>query len=162
MPGRPTPARTSSCVTEPSSPGDSRPGPTATTPFRILGAHTDSPGFRLKPNPVVRVGGWEQLNVEVYGGPILSTWFDRDLRIAGRVVHTDGTVSSLDTDAVARIPNLAIHLDRGVNAGNEIDRQRHTLPVVGTDGTSAGGVDVLAWLRGPARRDGCLVGPLPR
>lgn len=123
-------------------------GATATTPFRILGAHTDSPGFRLKPNPVVRVGGWEQLNVEVYGGPILSTWFDRDLRIAGRVVHTDGTVTLLDTDAVARIPNLAIHLDRGVNAGAEIDRQRHTLPVVGTDGTSAGGVDVLAWLRG--------------
>ncbi|MBF4589816.1 M18 family aminopeptidase [Curtobacterium sp. VKM Ac-1395] len=123
-------------------------GATATTPFRILGAHTDSPGFRLKPNPVVRVGGWEQLNVEVYGGPILSTWFDRDLRIAGRVVHADGTVTLLDTDAVARIPNLAIHLDRGVNAGAEIDRQRHTLPVVGTDATSAGGVDALAWLRG--------------
>ncbi|WIB61072.1 M18 family aminopeptidase [Curtobacterium sp. MCLR17_007] len=122
-------------------------GATATTPFRILGAHTDSPGFRLKPNPVVRVGGWEQLNVEVYGGPILSTWFDRDLRIAGRVVHTDGTVTLLSTDAVARIPNLAIHLDRGVNAGNEIDRQRHTLPVVGTDGSEASGVDALAWLR---------------
>src|SRR5205823_9000185 len=53
---------------------------------------------------------------------ILSTWFDRDLRIAGRVVHADGTVTLLDTDAVARIPNLAIHLDRGVNAGAEIDR----------------------------------------
>ncbi|SBN62554.1 aspartyl aminopeptidase [Curtobacterium sp. 9128] len=123
-------------------------GANATTPFRILGAHTDSPGFRIKPNPTVRVGGWEQLNVEVYGGPILSTWFDRDLRIAGRVVHADGSITFLDTGAVARIPNLAIHLDRGVNTGNEIDRQRHTLPVVGTDGTESGGVDALEWLRG--------------
>ena len=121
---------------------------TATTPFRILGAHTDSPGFRIKPNPTVRVGGWEQLNVEVYGGPILTTWFDRDLRITGRVVHDDGSVTLFDTtDAVARIPNLAIHLDRAANEGAAIDRQRHTLPVVGTDG-SAGGTDVVEWLRG--------------
>ncbi|OEI69332.1 M18 family aminopeptidase [Curtobacterium sp. ER1/6] len=120
---------------------------TATTPFRILGAHTDSPGFRIKPNPGVRTGGWEQLNVEVYGGALLSTWFDRDLRIAGRVVDADGTVRLLSTDAVARIPNLAIHLDRGVNDGKEIDRQRHTLPVVGID-AAFGGTDVLDWLRG--------------
>ena len=122
-------------------------GATATTPFRILGAHTDSPGFRIKPNPAVRVGGWEQLNVEVYGGALLSTWFDRDLRIAGRVVDADGTVRLVSTGAVARIPNLAIHLDRGVNDGKEIDRQRHTLPVVGTD-AALGGTDVLGWLRG--------------
>jgi len=122
-------------------------GATATTPFHILGAHTDSPGFRIKPNPAVRVGGWEQLNVEVYGGALLSTWFDRDLRIAGRVVDADGTVRLVSTGAVARIPNLAIHLDRGVNDGKEIDRQRHTLPVVGTD-AALGGTDVLGWLRG--------------
>jgi aspartyl aminopeptidase len=121
-------------------------GATSTTPFRILGAHTDSPGFRIKPNPGVRTGGWEQLNVEVYGGALLSTWFDRDLRIAGRVVDADGTVRLVSTDAVARIPNLAIHLDRGVNDGKEIDRQRHTLPIVGVDG-DAGGTDVVSWLR---------------
>ncbi len=121
-------------------------GATPTTPFRILGAHTDSPGFRIKPNPGVRTGGWEQLNVEVYGGALLSTWFDRDLRIAGRVVDADGTVRLVSTDAVARIPNLAIHLDRGVNDGKEIDRQRHTLPIVGVDG-DAGGTDVVSWLR---------------
>jgi len=121
-------------------------GATGTTPFRILGAHTDSPGFRIKPNPVVRSGGWEQLNVEVYGGPILSTWFDRDLRIAGRAVLVDGSTVLVSTDAVARIPNLAIHLDRSVNEGTAIDRQRHVLPVVGTDGSAAGATDVLDWL----------------
>jgi aspartyl aminopeptidase len=121
-------------------------GATATTPFRILGAHTDSPGFRIKPNPGVRTGGWEQLNVEVYGGALLSTWFDRDLRIAGRVVDADGSVRLVSTDAVARIPNLAIHLDRGVNDGKEIDRQRHTLPIVGVDG-DAGGTSAVEWLR---------------
>lgn len=120
-------------------------GATPTTPFRILGAHTDSPGFRIKPNPGVRTGGWEQLNVEVYGGALLSTWFDRDLRIAGRVVDADGSVRLVSTDAVARIPNLAIHLDRGVNDGKEIDRQRHTLPIVGVDG-DGGGTSVVEWL----------------
>ncbi len=121
-------------------------GASATTPFRILGAHTDSPTFRVKPNPAVRTLGWEQLNVEVYGGALLSTWFDRDLAIAGRVVDADGTVRLVATGAVARIPNLAIHLDRGVNDGKEIDRQRHTIPVVGVGG-DVGGTDVLAWLR---------------
>jgi len=121
-------------------------GASPTTPFRILGAHTDSPGFRIKPNPTVRVGGWEQLGVEVYGGALLSTWFDRDLRIAGRVVDADGSVRLVSTDAVARIPNLAIHLDRGVNDGREIERQRHTLPVVGVAG-DLGGTDVVPWLR---------------
>jgi aspartyl aminopeptidase len=117
-----------------------------TTPFRILGAHTDSPGFRIKPNPVVRGGGWEQLNVEVYGGPILTSWFDRDLRIAGRAVLDDGTTRLLATGAVARIPNLAIHLDRGAGDGAPLDRQRHVLPIVGTDGSERGAVDALGWL----------------
>ncbi|MFZ7088365.1 M18 family aminopeptidase [Curtobacterium sp. RRHDQ10] len=106
---------------------------TATTPFRIVGAHTDSPTFRIKPNPEMVGGGWSQLNVEVYGGPILSSWFDRDLAIAGRYVRADGSSGLVRTDAVCRIPNLAIHLDRGVNEGNAIDRQRHTIPIVGTD-----------------------------
>jgi aspartyl aminopeptidase len=104
-----------------------------TTPFRILGAHTDSPTFRIKPNPVTESAGWSQLNVEVYGGPILSTWFDRDLGIAGRMIDAHGVQSLFSTNGpVARIPNLAIHLDRGVNEGAAIDRQRQVLPVLGT------------------------------
>ena len=114
-----------------------------TTPFRVLGAHTDSPGFRLKPNPVVQRDGWEQLNVEVYGGPTLPTWFDRDLALAGRAVHPDGSTRLVATGAVARIPNLAIHLDRGANEGAAIDRQRHLVPVVGVEGPG----DAAGWLR---------------
>ncbi|KQO62830.1 M18 family aminopeptidase [Curtobacterium sp. Leaf261] len=128
---------------------------TAITPFRIVGAHTDSPTFRLKPNAQTTASGWSQLNVEVYGGPILSTWFDRDLAIAGRVVRADGTSGLVETGAVCRIPNLAIHLDRGANEGAVIDRQRHLLPIVGTDGAG----DVLGALRGLAGvRDGEVVG----
>jgi aspartyl aminopeptidase len=115
---------------------------TATTPFRIVGAHTDSPTFTVKPNPEVIGGGWSQLNVEVYGGPILATWFDRDLAIAGRVVRADGSSGLVRTDAVCRIPNVAIHLDRSANEGVPIDRQRHTLPIVGTDAVT----DVLGQL----------------
>jgi aspartyl aminopeptidase len=117
---------------------------TGTTPFRILGAHTDSPGFRVKPNPVAEGSGWAQLNVEVYGGPILSTWFDRDLGIAGRLVEADGTESLVSTKSpVARIPNLAIHLDRGVNEGNGIDKQRHVSPILATAEATP---DLATWL----------------
>ena len=121
-------------------------GADATTPFRILGAHTDSPGFRLKPRPVVRQHGWEQLNVEVYGGPLLATWFDRDLALAGRAVLPDGSTRLVRTEAVARIPNVAIHLDRTANDGFAADRQRHLLPVVGVDDGSDP-ADARHWLR---------------
>ncbi|MBT9255252.1 M18 family aminopeptidase [Phycicoccus sp. MAQZ13P-2] len=121
-------------------------GAGATTPFRILGAHTDSPTFRLKPNPVVREHGWERLNVEVYGGPTFPSWFDRDLAVAGRVVDADGSTRLVRSGPVARIPHLAIHLDRAVNDGFAPDVQRQLLPVVGTaDGP--GPDDAAHWLR---------------
>lgn len=98
---------------------------------RLIGSHTDSPGLMLKPDPEVIREGFRQAAVEVYGGPILASWFDRDIRFAGRVVCADGSVRLVDTGAVARVPNLAIHLYRGNMP--EIDRQVHTQPILGVD-----------------------------
>lgn len=99
--------------------------------MRIIGSHTDSPGLMLKPDPDVVREGFRQLAVEVYGGPILSSWFDRELRFAGRVALIDGTTHTLSTPPIARVPNLAIHLYRG--DAPEIDRQVHMQPVMGVD-----------------------------
>jgi aspartyl aminopeptidase len=102
------------------------------TPYRIVGAHTDSPGFAVKPNPDIGGYGYQQLGVEVYGGPMLNSWLDRELGLAGRVVLADGRVELVRTEAIMRIPQLAIHLDRGVNDnGLKLDRQLHTAPVWG-------------------------------
>ncbi|CAG7845490.1 putative M18 family aminopeptidase 2 [Pseudoclavibacter triregionum] len=107
-------------------------GVDAAAPFAIVGAHTDSPGFRLKPEPDHEAFGWRQLAAEVYGGPLANSWLDRELRIAGRVVLADGTTRLVATDPVARIPQLAIHLDRQVNSdGLKLDPQKHLRPVLG-------------------------------
>ena len=100
--------------------------------FRVLGAHTDSPGFKLKPNSAaINTDGWVQAGVEVYGGPLLNSWLDRELRFAGRLVLDDGRQVLAATGPVGRIPQLAIHLDREVNDGLTLQRQKHTMPVVG-------------------------------
>ncbi len=104
----------------------------ADTPWRIVGAHTDSPALKLKPHPRLGAEGLAQAGVEVYGGPLLNSWLDRDLRLAGRVVLTDGTVHLVATGAVARVPQLAVHLDRQVNSeGLRLDPQRHLQPILG-------------------------------
>lgn len=107
-------------------------------PFRIISAHSDSPGFRIKPNPeMLSDGRMLRLNTEVYGGPILYTWFDRPLSLAGRVVlrgrdalHPEIRLVKFERPMMT-IPHLAIHFNRTVNEGNPLSKQKDMLPVVG-------------------------------
>ncbi|MGR8930402.1 MAG: M18 family aminopeptidase [Gammaproteobacteria bacterium] len=107
----------------------------AKTGFKILGAHTDSPGLRVKPNPVLNSDRLLRLAVEVYGGPILATFSDRDLSLAGRIAYRsdDGSIRSrlLHFDrALLRLPNLAIHMNRTVNEeGLKLNKQTE-LPLI--------------------------------
>ena len=102
--------------------------------INMLGAHTDSPCLRIKPNADINKHSYTQLGVEVYGGALLHPWLDRDLSIAGRVsgVNKDGSLFHELIDfkkAVATIPNLAIHLDREANSKKTINAQTH-LPII--------------------------------
>lgn len=102
--------------------------------LRMIGAHTDSPGLRLKPHAAQTAAGWLQLGVEVYGGALLAPWFDRDLGLAGRVHvrRADGRIEGmlLHVDRpVATIPSLAIHLDREANNGRPLNAQTQMAPV---------------------------------
>ena len=114
------------------------------TGFNILGAHTDSPSFKLKPKPTTGAHGWLQAGVEIYGGPLLNSWLDRELQLAGRLVMLDGTQHLTATGPMLRFPQLAIHLDRAANDGLTLDKQRHMNPVWGLG--NAGDVDLLAVL----------------
>ncbi|GAA2475054.1 M18 family aminopeptidase [Streptomyces gobitricini] len=102
------------------------------TPFRIIGAHTDSPNLRVKPQPDMGAHGWRQVAVETYGGTLLNTWLDRDLGLSGRLTLRDGSHRLVSVDRpLLRVPQLAIHLDRQVNEGLKLDRQRHMQPIWG-------------------------------
>lgn len=119
--------------------------------YRIITSHSDSPGFRIKPKAeMLCEQGCIKLNTEVYGGPILYTWFDRPLSVAGRVIlrsesplhpisHTINFKRPLLT-----IPHLAIHFNRQVNEGNKLSKQRDMLPVLG-------------YINDAAERDGLLL-----
>ncbi len=106
--------------------------------FRIIGAHTDSPGFKLRPRHDVRRVGYRLAGVERYGAPLQHTWMDRDLGVAGRLAvrGDDGGVELVLTDVdepLLRIPSLAIHLDREVNEGLTLNVQQHLVPLLGPD-----------------------------
>ena len=102
--------------------------------LRLVGAHTDSPCLRVKPQPELQRQGFLQLGVEVYGGALLAPWFDRDLSLAGRVTfRRDGRVESqlIDfRDPIAVIPSLAIHLNREANQGWTINPQNELPPLL--------------------------------
>lgn len=114
--------------------------PAAEAGFRLLGAHTDSPNLRIKPQPDVRAEGYAQLGVEVYGGVLTHTWLDRDLGLAGRVMIAGEAPGQVETRLVKvdrpllRIPALAIHLDREVvTKGLVLNSQRHLPPLLGLE-----------------------------
>ncbi len=103
----------------------------AGTGFHIFGAHSDSPAFKLKPQPSTGRAGWLQAGVEIYGGPLLNSWLDRELRLAGRLVLDDGSSVLAATGALLRLPQLAIHLDREANDHLALHKQAQTQPVWG-------------------------------
>ncbi len=119
------------------------------TGFKIISSHSDSPGFRIKPNcEILCDGNIVKLNTEVYGGPILYTWFDRPLSLAGRVLLRSSNPLQPETNLIKfdrhllTIPHLAIHFNRNVNDGNPLSKQKDMLPVLGrvSDKESAKGL----------------------
>jgi aspartyl aminopeptidase len=119
--------------------------------YRIISAHSDSPCFRVKPNcEMLSDGRMLKLNTEVYGGPILYTWFDRPLSLAGRVIlRSDDPMRPKSQlvrfdEPMLTIPHLAIHFNRAVNDGNPLSRQKDMLPIVGR---LPEGVEPKGWLK---------------
>ncbi len=113
----------------------------------ILGSHTDSPALKLKPNPDYHKENLQLFSVELYGAPLLNSWLNRDLSIAGRVIVTDSNGHTLEKlvwidDAPITIPQLAIHLDREISEkGLLLNKQEHIIPLAGLikDQEAAGG-----------------------
>ncbi len=111
--------------------------PIKETGFKIIAAHSDSPCFRIKPKAEIKCdGGVIKLNTEVYGGPILYTWFDRPLSIAGRVIlkgdsplYVRSRNIKIDRPLM-QISHLAIHFNRAVNEGNPLSKQKDMLPII--------------------------------
>lgn len=127
-------------------------GTDATTPeFHIIAAHSDSPTFRLKPNPEIPVpacSGNEdlmvKLNTEVYGGAIWASWFDRPLGLSGRVVLSDLSTRIVRLNEPRLIiPRLAIHFNREVNKGVALSAQKDLLPLLGYVGRELGGAGAI-------------------
>lgn len=97
--------------------------------FRIVGSHTDSPGFKVKPSATSNHFGFSQINVETYGGLLANSWLNRELGLAGRIVCLDGSVHLVKTDPLMVIPQLAPHLDRSVREKLTLNPQKHLHPI---------------------------------
>ncbi|MGK4582276.1 M18 family aminopeptidase [Kitasatospora sp. HPMI-4] len=125
------------------------------TPFRVVGTHTDSPNLRVKPLPDTGSAGWRQVAVEIYGGVPLNTWLDRDLGLSGRLALRDGSTVLVQIDEpLLRVPQLAIHLDRQVNEGLKLDKQRHLTPIWGLGEVTEGSlIEFVAERAGVAASD---------
>ena len=115
---------------------DGADGYAASTPYRVVGAHTDSPNLRIKPHPDWSRAGWQMLGVEIYGGALTNSWLDRDLGLSGRVTVRDADAPGGFTsrlwrcdDPLLRVSQLAIHLDRTVRSeGLQLNDQQHLAP----------------------------------
>ncbi|MBB3677520.1 M18 family aminopeptidase [Modestobacter versicolor] len=108
--------------------------PLAEAGLRLVGAHTDSPTFKVRPHSDVRQAGYRLIGVEPYGGGLWHTWLDRELTVAGRVALRGGTTELVQLPgAPLRLPSLAIHLDRSVRDGLTLDPQRELVPVWSRD-----------------------------
>ncbi|MDX1295784.1 MAG: M18 family aminopeptidase, partial [Sulfurimonadaceae bacterium] len=123
--------------------------------YIMLGAHTDSPNLKLKPNPVVEKHGMVQFGVQTYGGLLMNPWFDRDLSLAGRVAYLDSEGTIQETlidmvDPIAVIPSLAIHLDKEANTERTVNPQTDLVPIVG----AKEGFDFDAWILEALKQQG--------
>lgn len=120
--------------------------PSIFSTIQVTASHLDSPTFKIKENGVLIDNSQVRLNVEKYGGMILSSWFDRPLSIAGRIVVDNGTLQSqlvnIDED-IAMIPSVAIHLNRTINDGYKYNVQKELLPLIGQSDT----FDLIAWIK---------------
>ncbi len=103
--------------------------------LRIAACHTDSPALYIKPNSEMNIANYGKLNVDIYGGPILNTWLDRPLSISGRISYKSDdafrpNVKIVDfEDSICTVPNMAIHINREVNKGFELNRQTDMSPL---------------------------------
>jgi aspartyl aminopeptidase len=129
--------------------------PPAQAGMRLVGAHTDSPTFKVRPQSDVRQAGYRLVGVEPYGGGLWHTWLDRELTVAGRVVLRGGSTALVRLPgAPLRLPSLAIHLDRSVRDGLKLDPQRELVPVWSRDlGTEPGLMEALSAETGVAVED---------
>jgi aspartyl aminopeptidase len=108
--------------------------PLADAGLRMVGTHTDSPTFKVRPLSDVTRAGYRLVGVEPYGGMLAHTWLDRELTVAGRIARADGSTELVRLPGGSlRLPSLAIHLDRSVRDGLVLDPQRHLVPVIGLE-----------------------------